>query len=184
MVTVEFGTLGVWFGCSRNEESNCFVLCFDLLLLFFIVVLCFFCAFFLSCFGRRLSGSKRNAQRIRTEAGMVQDRFNKESEMLYQEQHEHMEERLKQRRERLLQNLRNIGGNYNASATGSTRRGNSGAPMESSSGSRTADPFAGIEAFREEHRRKNQVQRQQEEPKPLQPNVIRTMDLSSSMGEQ
>ena len=176
------------FGLVAQETKSRIVLCFVLTFCCFVVVvvLCFFCAFFLSRFGRRLSGSKRNAQRIRTEAGMVQDRFNKESEMLYQEQHEHMEERLKQRRERLLQNLRNIGGNYNASATGSTRRGNSGAPMQSSSGtsSRTADPFAGIEAFREEHRRKNQVQRQQQKPQQLQPNVIRTMDLSSSVGEQ
>ena len=182
MVTVEFGTLRFGFGASTTtttKEQNCFVLCFDLLCSFFVVVLwCFF--FFLSRFGRRLSGSKRNALRIRTEAGMVQDRFNKESEMLYQEQHEHMEERLKQRREKLLQNLQNIGGSYKASATGSGRRGDSGAPMQNSSGRGASDPFAGIEAFREEHRRSNQVQRQQEE----QPNVIRHMDLSSSMGEQ
>ena len=148
--------------------------------MFFLLLLFFGAFFFLSRFGRRLSGSKRNALRIRTEAGMVQDRFNKESEMLYQEQHEHMEERLKQRREKLLQNLQNIGGSYKASATGSDRRGDSGAPMQNSSGRGTSDPFAGIEAFREEHRRSNQVQRQQEE----QPNVIRHMDLSSSMGEQ
>jgi hypothetical protein len=181
VVTVEFGTLCFRFGASTTtttKEQNCFVLCFDLVCSFCCCSLVFF--FFLSRFGRRLSGSKRNALRIRTEAGMVQDRFNKESEMLYQEQHEHMEERLKQRREKLLQNLQNIGGSYKASATGSGRRGDSGAPMQNSSGRGTSDPFAGIEAFREEHRRNNQVQRQQEE----QPNVIRHMDLSSSMGEQ
>jgi hypothetical protein len=47
----------------------------------------------------RLSGSKRNAQRLRTELDLEQKRFEREAQMLYENQHAHMEERLRLRAE-------------------------------------------------------------------------------------
>ena len=53
-----------------------------------------------SCFlSSRLSGSKRNAQRLRIELDLEQQRFEREAQMLYENQHAHMEERLRLRAE-------------------------------------------------------------------------------------
>ena len=64
----------------------------DPFLLLFIIL-------FYSSFHSRLSGSKRNVERIRTDAKLVQERFAQESSMLYEQQHANMEKRLQKRKD-------------------------------------------------------------------------------------
>ena len=50
-----------------------------------------------------MSGSKRNVERIRKEAGLIQERFENESTYTYDQQHTHMNQKLEERKIKLDQ---------------------------------------------------------------------------------
>ena len=66
---------------------------------------------------------------------MIQERFAKESEMLYDEQHSHMEGRLQRRREKFMQQQRQIQLNGGDSGGGGSGGGGSGGGGSGSGGS-------------------------------------------------